>query len=442
MIKVGVISLGCDKNRVDSEVILCNLDSDKFEITNQIELAQIIIVNTCAFLQAAREESISTVFNLVNMAGTRKIVLCGCLSQHYIKEMFDEFTEVSGFVGINDYDNINEVLLKVYSGERVCLVSSNTTKLEFRDRILTTPSHYAYLKIADGCDNYCSYCLIPYIRGRYRSRTIETLIQEVQMLVDRGVKELIIVAQDTTNYGVDLYGKRSLSELLRQLREIKELRWIRLLYCYGDKIDDELINEIKTNDKIVKYLDIPLQHASDNILKKMNRKTTKQQIVSLIDKLHNNIPDIVLRTTFIVGFPNETQQDINSIIDIIRTNKLQYIGVFSYSAEDGTAAAQMPNQIDEAIKIDRLNQLTMASATAIEAIYTKLIGSKIDCIIDKISYNNNEYRLVCRSQFQTPGIDGNVIVSSKIPYKEGQIVTVKIGSFNTYDLQGEIYEST
>lgn len=443
MIKVGLISLGCDKNRVDSEVIISNILKDgKFEITNQIEQTQIIIVNTCSFLQASREESIKTIFELSNMAGNRNIVMCGCLPARYIDEMFDEFIEVSAFVGIYDYDNICDILIRVLNGERVKSVSSNTQKMEFNDRVLTTPSHYAYLKIADGCDNHCSYCLIPSIRGRYRSRTIASLVTEAELLVKRGVKELILVAQDTTNYGIDIYGKRTLSKLLNELGKINGLIWIRLLYCYADKIDSELINEIKTNDKIVKYLDIPMQHLSDKILKQMNRKSTYEQLITLIDKLHSEINEIVLRTTFIVGFPNETAADVNTIIDTVKTAKIQYIGVFAFSSEEGTAAARMPGQIDDNTKLERLNQLTAASNFSINLIYSKLLGKTIKCIIDSFSLINDVYNYLCRASFQAPAIDGNVFIKSKKLYQAGQIIDVRLVSFTNYNLEGEVYEFT
>ena len=330
--KIGFISLGCDKNRVDLENVIFSLKSAGFEIVNNPEIANIIVVNTCSFLESARIESIENILEMSSYKSSNleKLIVTGCLNELNYCDLKESLPEVDAFVNVKDNERIIEIIYNLYN------LQYNGDK--FTGRILTTPNHYAYLKISEGCNNFCTYCLIPYIRGRYKSRPIDELVREAEFLVSNGVKELIIVAQDVTKYGFDIYGKKSLVNLLEELSKINNLQWIRLLYCYPEEIDDELIQEIKNNNKIVKYLDIPLQHVSDNILKSMNRRSSKEKIYQLFNNLKNEIPNIILRTTFILGFPNEQENDFNEILEFLKIFKLDNVGFCKYSREEGTRA--------------------------------------------------------------------------------------------------------
>lgn len=353
---IGVISLGCDKNRVDTEKMLAVLGSDK--ITQDQEEAQIIIVNSCAFLESSRKEAIETVFDVNELRKTgklEKIVLTGCMPQKFVADMFDEFKEVDVFLGTGDYEYLPEAIELAYKGKRVNFVGK-AKEFKEKKRVVTTPLHYAYLKIADGCDNHCTYCLIPSIRGKYRSEKEEDLVAEAQSLGD--VKELILVAQDVTRYGEDIYGENKFAELLRKLSALDNIGSIRILYCYPDKLTDELIAEIKNNNKIIKYLDIPLQHADPVVLKRMNRKGTGEGYLKLIAKLRKEIPDIAIRSTFIAGFPGETEEQFENLLEFIKEAKLTNAGFFAYSREEGTPAYRLSDQIDEKVKQSRVKNFT------------------------------------------------------------------------------------
>ena len=335
--KVGFISLGCDKNRVDLENMIFQIKSAGFEIVNKPKEANIILINTCAFLESARRESIENILEMSQYKSNKleKLIVTGCINELNYEDLQSSLPEVDAFVNIKDNDKIVQIICDLYK--------TNLNVKNLHGRVITTPNHYAYLKISEGCNNFCTYCLIPYIRGRYKSIPIDILVNETKNLANQGVKEIILVAQDITKYGIDIYGKKSLVKLIREISKINKIEWIRLLYCYPEEVDDDLILEIKNNDKVVKYLDIPLQHISNKILKAMNRRSTKEDIEQLFNKLKKNIPNIVLRTTFILGFPGETDQDFNEILDFIKIHKINNVGFFKYSREEGTVAYNLSN---------------------------------------------------------------------------------------------------
>ena len=430
--KIGIISLGCDKNRVDSERVL-GLVQSNYEITNNIEEANIIVVNTCAFLQSAREESLETVFecNKLRSKNLEKLVLTGCLPEKFIEELFDELYEVDVFLGVFDYDLLLEALDLAYKGNRVNFVKKNK-KVEIKNRVLTTPCHYYYLKIADGCNNKCTYCLIPSIRGKYISTPIEELIEEVKGLGE--AKEVILVAQDVTRYGVDLYGESKIVELIKELSKLEEVESIRLLYCYPDMISNELINEFKVNNKLIKYIDIPLQHASDSVLKRMNRKGTCKSYLELIYKLKNEIAGIAIRSTFITGFPGETEEDFNILLKFIKEAKLTNCGFFAYSREEGTPAYKLPNQIDEEVKNYRVQRLYEAQKEISVEFTKSMLNKEIEVVCDGIDYDKQCF--YGRAYFNAPDIDGKVYFTSDDVVNQGEEYTVLIEEVDEYDLYG------
>lgn len=423
--KIGFISLGCDKNRVDLEKMIFNIKSAGFEIVNDPEKANIILVNTCSFLESSRLESIE---NIVEMGefkskNLEKLIVTGCLNELKLTDLNSSLPEVDAFVNVKDNDKIVSTIFKLY----------NLNYFEdIKDgRTLTTPNHYAYIKIAEGCNNFCSYCLIPYIRGRYVSRPIEDIVSEAKNLSELGVKELILVAQDVTKYGVDLYNKKRLVDLLKELSIIDGIEWIRLLYCYPEEIDDELIAELKVNPKIVKYLDIPLQHVSNKILKSMNRKSTKEKIIDLFSKLKSYIPEISLRTTFILGFPGETESDFEEILDFIKEFKINNVGFFKYSREEGTRAFDFDNQIEEEIKQKRLGVASQLQFEIQNKILDNFVNKTFNVLIDE---SNLKYS-IGRFYGQAPLIDGVVVINEKLD--EGKFYKIKITNKSDYDLIGE-----
>lgn len=423
--KIGFISLGCDKNRVDLEKMIFNIKSAGFEVVNDPEKANIILVNTCSFLESSRLESVENIIEMGNYKSKNleKLIVTGCLNELKISDLNTSLPEVDAFVNVKDNDKIVSTIFNLYNLNYSVDVKSG--------RILTTPSHYAYIKISEGCNNFCSYCLIPYIRGRYVSRPMEDILSEAKSLASNGVKELILVAQDVTKYGVDIYNKKSLVELLNKLSQIDGIEWIRLLYCYPEEIDDNLISEIKNNSKIVKYLDIPLQHISNKILKSMNRKSTKENIEKLFTKLKTEIPSISLRTTFILGYPDESSEDFEEIIDFIKKYKINNVGFFKYSREEGTRAYNFENQIDEEIKQERLDIISQVQYDIQNKILDNYIGKVLDVIIDE---SNADYS-VGRYYGQAPLIDGVVIINEKLTV--GEFYKIKIIDKSEYDLIGE-----
>lgn len=433
---IGVISLGCDKNRVDTEKMLAVLGSDK--ITQDQEEAQIIIVNSCAFLESSRKEAIETVFDVNELRKTgklEKIVLTGCMPQKFVADMFDEFKEVDVFLGTGDYEYLPEAIELAYKGKRVNFVGK-AKEFKEKKRVVTTPLHYAYLKIADGCDNHCTYCLIPSIRGKYRSEKEEDLVAEAQSLGD--MKELILVAQDVTRYGEDIYGENKFAELLRKLSALDNIGSIRILYCYPDKLTDELIAEIKNNDKIIKYLDIPLQHADPVVLKRMNRKGTGEGYLKLIAKLRKEIPDIAIRSTFIAGFPGETEEQFENLLEFIKEAKLTNAGFFAYSREEGTPAYRLPDQIDEKVKQSRVKKLYAAQKKVSEERNESLVGKQIKVICDGVDYDKQSF--YGRAYFSAPEIDGKAYFTYDGEIQQGEYYNVKITKADAYDLYGAATE--
>lgn len=438
---LGIISLGCDKNRVDSEKLLA-LVKDDYIITNEPEKAQIIVVNSCAFLESSRREAIETVMdcNRYRKEGRlEKLIMSGCMPQRFIGEMFDELVEVDGFIGTFDYDLFNETVAECYKGKRVNNVGKGVIKAAAK-RFLTTPAHFAYLKIADGCNNRCAYCLIPSIRGKYRSEPIEELIEEAGNLGD--IAELILVAQDVTRYGMDLYKKKSLVTLIRKLTALENIGSVRLLYCYPDMIDDELIEELANNDKLIKYLDIPLQHASATVLKAMNRRGDGEKYLELVEKLKTRVPGIALRTTFIAGFPGETEEDVEILKEFLEKAKFFNAGFFAYSREPETPAYDMEGQIPEKVKRARVKSLYSVQKQISKTNLSAFKGKTIDVLCDGIDYEKQCF--VGRGYFQAPEIDGKVFfkASPGILVRQGMYYKVKITRTCAYDLFGQVDESS
>ncbi len=436
--KVGFISLGCPKNQVDAEIMLAQLDEAGFEITGTAYEADVVVINTCGFIEAAKQEAIDNIFEMVelkNEGDIQAIVVTGCLAQRYKDEILEEIPEVDAVIGLGDNINIAEVCRKVLEGEQYsCFPSKYLLPLNGQ-RLLTTPEHYAYLKIAEGCSNCCTYCAIPSIRGRYRSRETADILDEARALAQSGAKELIIVAQDTTKYGIDLYGELRLPQLLRELSKIEEIKWLRLLYCYPDSITDELIEEIATNDKVCAYLDLPLQHADENVLSRMNRTGTKTELLELVRRLRRRIPDIVIRTTFITGFPGETEEEFNNLAEFVKEAEFDRLGCFAYSAEEGTKAADMPEQVDEQTKIDRGDIIMQQQFDIFERKLEDKIGRTYEVVVE--GYDGYTDCYFGRSYMDAPDIDSVIYFTSSVALEDGEFVTVKVINYRDYDLIGE-----
>ncbi len=432
--RIGAISLGCDKNRVDTEKMLSRLVGGGHTLVGSEEEADVIIVNTCAFIDKAKEESIDEILSAIaakNAGKGKKVIVTGCLAQRYADTLKKEFPEVDAILGIADYDAILKTIKDVEDGEKVL----NCANLDafYSDRVLTTPYHYAYLKIADGCSNHCTYCAIPSIRGKYRSEKLEDLICEAKKLSDDGVKELILVAQDVTRYGTDFDGKPHLIELLDRLSKL-DFAWIRLLYLYPEMVDDALIEYVKNNDKIAKYMDIPLQHVDDDVLKRMNRRTDEKSIRELIAKLKN--AGIAVRTTFICGFPGETQEQFEKLEKFVKEVKFDYAGFFAYSREEGTPADKLDGHLDESVKEERANKLRAIQEKIIKSRNKELIGSKIKVIYDDIDYDRQKF--VGRSQTQAPDIDNVTLFESDEEVRIGEFYDVEITGSDGIDLVGKV----
>ncbi len=440
--KVGMVSLGCDKNRVDSEIILGKMSSE-YEITSNPKDADIIIVNTCGFIESAKQESIDTILEMANYKINYKcklLIATGCLTQRYGEELRNLIPEIDIMLGVNDYNKINEFITDFIEGNKKAseLLNYSDENINEGKRILTTQKESAYIRIAEGCNNFCTYCIIPKIRGKFRSRKMENIINEAKDLSGSGVKEIILIAQDTTLYGSDIYEKKSLHLLIRELSKIEGIKWIRVLYCYPEEIYDELIDEIASNEKVVKYLDLPIQHISNNILKLMGRKTSKQDIINKINKLREKISGIILRTTFIVGFPKETEEDFNEIIDFIEEYKLDKVGVFTYSQEEDTPAAMMEGQIVEEIKKKREEKLMLVQKGISEQINKLKIGKLYDILVE--GYNGKSY--YGRSYEMAPDIDASVLFESSKNIEVGEFIKVKIIENMDYDLVGVVVDES
>lgn len=444
--KIGVVSLGCPKNLVDSETMLGLIHEENYEITNDPSEAEIIIVNTCGFIESAKEESINTILQMAEYkkSGSCKyIIVTGCLSQRYAKELFNELPEADAIAGVEVYDEIGSIIKRVINGERFIMLERSkpdviyTSKETFLPRILTTPSYTAYLKIAEGCDNCCSYCAIPKIRGPYRSKPIEQVLKEAKALADNGVKELIVVAQDTTRYGEDLpEGKLLLADLLKELNKIESLKWIRVMYCYPNNFTDELIETFASLDKVCKYVDLPLQHASNRLLASMNRYDTREEVETLLAKLRKRIPGIVIRTTFIVGFPGETDADFEELKEFVEQQRFENAGVFAYSQEEGTVAGAMPNQIPDEIKQERYHELMALQAQISEEIHKDTEGQTLEVLVEGIEEDGSGLHYG-RSYREAPDIDGLVFIENPGDIKPGCFVKVNILQGFTYESVGE-----
>lgn len=436
-LKVGIVSLGCDKNRIDSEIILGNIQNEYTIVTDPRE-AEVLLVNTCGFIETAKQESIDTILEMTEykkVHNCKILVVTGCLTQRYGKELNELIPEIDIILGVNDYDKLNKSIKEFLEEKKkiyYCNYSDNN--VNNGKRVLTTGKHSAYIRIAEGCNNFCTYCIIPKIRGKYRSRKMEDILEEAKYLVDNGVKELIIVAQDTTRYGTDIYGDKKLHELLKELSNIEGIEWIRILYCYPEEITDELIEEIRINDKICKYIDMPIQHISNNILKLMKRRGTKELILENIQKMRERISGLVLRTSIIVGFPGETEEDFNELKSFIKEIKFDKLGVFKYSQEENTVAATMENQIEEDVKEKREEVLMLMQMQISEEINQKKIGRIYDVMVEE----KNETGCYGRSYEMAPEIDGNILVTGNNDIKIGDMVKVKITESQEYDLIGVV----
>lgn len=436
--KIGFISLGCAKNLTDTETMLSIVADGGYEVVSDPEIADVIVVNTCAFIDSAKSESIDAV---LEMASCRKtpdtlLVVTGCLAQRYAEQILEEMPEVDIVLGTNDYNKIVSVIDSYYKqGEKQCIVSDcNAHITEYIPRTLTTPPYSAYLKIADGCDNFCTYCIIPKLRGKYRSRPSVEILSEARLLADGGVKELILVAQDTAYYGKD--NGDDLCKLLRDLSDIESIEWIRLQYCYPENITDDLIDEIASNDKIVKYIDMPLQHIDDNVLRRMGRRSRRAEVEKLLDKLRSAVPEIAIRTSIIVGFPGETESEFENLRGFLAEYRLDRVGVFTYSREEDTPAYNLPEQIDDEIKERRLSVLMEQQQRISAELNAEKIGRTIQAIAE--GYDEENYCYVGRSFADTPDVDGITYIYSAEELEAGDIVNIKILDAHEYDITGEV----
>lgn len=441
--KILFVSLGCDKNLVDTENMLGILKNKGFEFTDDEWEADIIAINTCCFIGDAKQESINTILEMAEHkkdARCKVLVVAGCLAHRYQDEIIKEIPEVDAFVGTSSYDKIADMINSVLEEKGISnfVEDANRMPMVEADRIVTTPGYYEYLKIAEGCDKHCTYCVIPKVRGSFRSFPIEYLVNQTKKLVEGGVKEIILVAQETTLYGVDLYGKKSIPKLLHNLGLIEGLEWIRILYCYPEEINDELIEAIKNEPKVCHYLDMPIQHASDNILKRMGRRTSKQELTDIVAKLRREIPDIALRTTLITGFPGETDVDHEEVMQFIDECEFDRLGVFTYSREEDTVAAQMPDQIDEEIKEKYRDELMQLQQEISADRSAAMIGRIVRVMIEGFIPEDNTY--VGRSYKDAPNVDGLVFIECDRELMSGDFIDVKITGSTEYDLIGTIVE--
>ena len=438
--KLLFVSLGCDKNLVDSEVMLGMLSEKGYTFTDDETEAEIVVVNTCCFINDAKEESINTILEMAELKKTgqvKALIVTGCLAQRYRKEIREEIEEVDAIIGTAAIDKIVETVEEVLAGKREDYMAPLDTKPEGnKKRIMTTGGHYAYLKIAEGCNKHCTYCIIPKVRGEYRSVPMEQLVAEAEKLADGGVKELILVAQETTLYGVDLYGEKKLPKLLRRLCQINGLYWIRILYCYPEEITEELIQVIKDEEKICHYLDIPIQHGSDAILKRMGRRTNSQELRAMIGKLRQEIPDICLRTTLITGFPGETEQDHEQLMEFVDEMEFDRLGVFTYSPEEDTPAAVMPDQIEESLKQERRDSIMELQQEIAYEAAEDMIGRELYAMIEGKVADEDAY--VARTYKDAPNVDGYLFINTNRQLMSGDFVKVRITGSYEYDLIGEI----
>ena len=423
--KVGFVSLGCSKNLVDTEMMIGLFKKNNFEIVNNPKEAEIIVINTCGFIESAKEEAINTILEMAEYKkeNCKYLIVTGCLVERYKEDLIKSLPEVDLFVKFSEYNSLWEQIENVINHN-----NQKDEKLDFLNRVISTGTNYAYIRIAEGCNNFCTFCAIPYIRGRFTSRKIEDILEEAKMLAEKGYKELIIIAQDTTKYGTDIYGKPRLAELLHEISKIDGIEWIRFLYAYPETITDELIEEVKNNDKICKYFDIPMQHISDRILKKMNRKSTGESIKKLITKLREEIPEVVIRSTLMVGFPGETEEDFDELYEFVKWAKLDKLGCFTYSKEEGTAAFNMENQVHPMTKKKRYNKIMALQQKISEENMKKHIGKTLKVLVEENG--------VGRTYMDVPDIDGVIYIEGNA--KPNTFVNCKVTGFKEYDLIGKV----
>ena len=438
-IKVGFVSLGCPKNQLDTEVMLHELYEEGFEIVSEDIDADVIVVNTCAFIESAKQEAIDNIIDIGWLKKNRSlkaIVVTGCLAERYRDSIFDELPEVDAILGVGSIHNIAEAVREAVNGKKYSSYEDKNTVKLGGERIVTTPEYYAYLKIAEGCDNHCAYCAIPSIRGKFRSRPMEELIEEAKTMEGLGVKELVVIAQDTTRYGKDLYGEYKLAELLTRITDETTIPWIRVLYCYPDKITDELIEVFKTNPRVLKYIDLPIQHISDHMLTAMNRHGDSALIRSVVKKLRDNVPDMIIRTTVIVGFPGETEEDFTELCEFVKEARFDRLGAFAYSREEDTPAYDFDDQIDEQVKQDRYDIVMRTQGDITEEQNESMIGKKLTVLCEDYDPVSETY--YGRSANDAPEIDGKVYFRApKKSVEPGEFVKVKITEAVDYDLVGD-----
>ncbi len=438
-IKVGMVSLGCSKNLVDSERMLYKLRERGYELVTEPGLADVAVVNTCGFIQSAKEEAIETIIELGKLKedGTlKKIIITGCLTQRYQEEAAELFPEADAVIGIGDNKDIIDILDHVLANERVVKFSSKLDAELTGERIISTLPFFAYLKVAEGCSNCCTYCAIPQIRGKFRSVPMEEVLKEAQWLAENGVTELIVIAQDTTRYGEDLYGEPKLPELLEKLSEIEGIKWIRTLYCYPERITDKLLDTIADNGKLIKYLDIPIQHCNGEILSRMNRWGDKERLSQLMAHIRKKVPDIVLRTTLITGFPGETEEQFSELAEFVQEQKFERLGCFAYSQEEGTKAAEMENQLSEEVKNHRADIIMEQQMLISAANNEKLMGKRLTAVVEGFDKFAECY--FGRTEKDAPDIDGKVFFTSENPLEIGDYVEIEISDTLDYDLMGEV----
>ena len=436
---IGMISLGCPKNQVDAEIMLAKLaESGRFDIVGDPYEADAVIVNTCGFIDDAKREAIDNILEMAELKndGTLKaLIVTGCLAQRYQQEVIDEIPEIDAIIGIGGNGDIVNVCLEALEGKKYAAFPPRCDLPLSGERLLTTPEHWAYIKIAEGCSNCCTYCAIPSIRGKFRSRPMEEIVEEARQLAQSGIKELVVIAQDTTKYGIDLYNEYKLPELLRKISYIDGIEWIRILYCYPDAITDELLLEIKNNDKICNYIDLPLQHCNENVLGRMNRSGSKAELSALIEKIRSYIPDVIIRTTFITGFPGETEEEFEQLCEFVKEIRFDRLGCFAYSAEEGTKAAQMENQIDEQTKADRGDIIMQLQYNIFTEKQQEKIGRTYKVVVE--GYDGYTDCYVGRSYMDAAEIDSVIYFTSAVELDFGEFVMVEVTGVKDYDLLGE-----
>ena len=438
--KIFCVSLGCDKNLVDTEMMLGLLNKDGYTFTDDEHEADVVVVNTCCFIGDAKEESVNTILEMAELkkeGRCKALIVTGCMAQRYKQEILDEIPEVDGILGTSTYDEISNVLKKVLGGSREsCFHDLNALPNVEVPRVVTTGGYYAFLKIAEGCDKRCTYCIIPDLRGSYRSVPMERLIEEAKQPASQGVKELILVAQETTLYGIDLYKKKSLPKLLHELCKIPGIQWIRIQYCYPEEITQELIETIREEEKVCNYLDIPIQHASDRILKRMGRRTNQKQLREMIASLRSQIPDIALRTTLISGFPGETEEDQEEVMRFVDEMEFERLGVFAYSQEEDTPAAEFPDQVPQELKEERRDEIMELQQEISYEKSQSMIGKVLEVMIEGKVADENAY--VGRTYMDAPGVDGLIFINTDLDLMSGDFVRAKVTGALEYDLIGEI----